>query len=509
MNAARAAWVFFLVVGWHAAAQDAPAPDVQALKEKLGSPYWGERESATEALAAMGREIIPCILPLLSSPDPEVASRARSILEGLGWMSPEREAELRVLLTRLPASDVREQNEIVEQLADEDQRIWRLLVAVLGEELGATPPPGSPAVAESQRRRGGQGILVVQLMEREPSPLPAEVADIYLGASALWGDTRAAARLDAIDVEARGAALRRGCASAQGPVRADAVRRMSVAAEGGFDDELHSALSDPDPATCGYAFQGLLRRRDAACMETFRTRLQEATSASRLDLLERCMEQSPSPALWLLAEEAVRDDADSAVLEALLSRRPQTPWMSEADALASRLVDYLDGPSAPCRALAEESLRRQFGVPVSIGLGRPEWGTAYRLALDAWRSSGADPERFDACLESAGFYTATIEGAVGEDGRVSAKGTTTLPDESILSVILMRTGEREEFLLLRRVRVQGGAYEAVLEPGEGAVGPFRVELRFQYERQYRSVVFDRIAADMTRCAQVGVAGGGR
>ncbi|MBI4229738.1 MAG: hypothetical protein HY608_02770 [Planctomycetes bacterium] len=479
------------------------------LLEHLGSPAWNERESATEKLARMGPGVIPSLLPLLSSPDPEVVSRARSILERLGWMSPECAAEWRSLLAGLPLADVAQQREILQRLEGEDRRIWRLLADVVREELAATPPPDSPGVAESQRRRGGQRVLLAQLLQREPSPLPEEVADLYLGAAALWGDARAAARLDAIDADARTAALRRGLGSSQGAVRAEAIRRMSVAPEGGFDDVLREAVSDPDPVACAHAFQGLLRRGDAESLGMFRTRLRDAPSAARRDLLERCLDPSPSPVLWLLAEEVVRDDADPAVLEALLSRRPQAPWTSEADALVSRLAHYLDVPSPPCRTLAEESLRRHFSLPVSIGLGRPEWGTTYRGALEAWRSRGSDPATFEASLESAGFYTATIEGAVGEDGRVRAAGTTTLPDESILSVVLLRAAEREEFLLLRRVRVEGGAYETFLEPGEGATGPYRVEVRFQSERQYRSVAFDRIAADMTRSAPVGTAKVGR
>jgi len=124
-----------------------PAPpqrpaDPKSLVEKLASPEWAERQSATLRLAAMGEAAKPALEAAARSPDPEIAWRARSLLERLAQRAetakpqPERPRSPNVVIELLGegrqriATIASELDTLVAQLSEDDP--WQVARARLG-----------------------------------------------------------------------------------------------------------------------------------------------------------------------------------------------------------------------------------------------------------------------------------------------------------------------------------------------------------------------------------------
>src|SRR5689334_3293042 len=60
-----------------------PDPAARDLVARLGSPRFAERESASDAIRALGSEALPALPGAREAPDPEIQNRALVLLDEL------------------------------------------------------------------------------------------------------------------------------------------------------------------------------------------------------------------------------------------------------------------------------------------------------------------------------------------------------------------------------------------------------------------------------------------
>ncbi|MGD0540427.1 MAG: HEAT repeat domain-containing protein [Tepidisphaeraceae bacterium] len=102
---------------------------VSRLIDELRSDDAATRQSAAEALTALGSAARPAILRLVKSDDPGLRQQAAQILLNLPWYAPDDPPEVKASLSRYATADIGSRREVVRQLADLDQN--RGLAALL------------------------------------------------------------------------------------------------------------------------------------------------------------------------------------------------------------------------------------------------------------------------------------------------------------------------------------------------------------------------------------------
>ncbi|MGD0461480.1 MAG: HEAT repeat domain-containing protein [Tepidisphaeraceae bacterium] len=102
---------------------------VGRLIDQLRSDDAATRQSAAEALTALGSAARPAILKLVKSDDPGLRQQAAQILLNLPWYAPDDPPEVMAALSRYSTADISSRRDVVRQLADLDQN--RGLVALL------------------------------------------------------------------------------------------------------------------------------------------------------------------------------------------------------------------------------------------------------------------------------------------------------------------------------------------------------------------------------------------
>jgi len=115
------------------------ADEVDELIKKLGSDEWSEREAASKALAEKGETVVPALLKeYKKTEDFEVKSRIVTILDKLGYPSPEGMEKIEEIITDYEKSrfaDEEEDAEEAEQQKEESEKKAKEKELKLLEEL--------------------------------------------------------------------------------------------------------------------------------------------------------------------------------------------------------------------------------------------------------------------------------------------------------------------------------------------------------------------------------------
>jgi len=97
----RTATATVLLFAVATAVADPPRPSPEELARKLGDPSFAVREKATAALWASGKAAVPALRKAAADPSPEVARRARGVLNRFDWFDyPDTPPEVRAALRR-------------------------------------------------------------------------------------------------------------------------------------------------------------------------------------------------------------------------------------------------------------------------------------------------------------------------------------------------------------------------------------------------------------------------
>ncbi len=119
------ALVLGLVAGSVTFADDSPPKPIADLVKKLASPDFRTRDQAAKDLEAAGRAALPALRELEKSDDPELAAKAKELVERIGKQAA-NDATLAPTLVQLPA----EERELREILADlEKQSAFHIVVS--------------------------------------------------------------------------------------------------------------------------------------------------------------------------------------------------------------------------------------------------------------------------------------------------------------------------------------------------------------------------------------------
>jgi tetratricopeptide (TPR) repeat protein len=112
--------------------------EIRAYVKNLGSAKWGERAGAERKLLAMGEEALPLLAEALSDKDPEVRSRAETIMQKIKWKAdPELDRRCGGLIERYGGAQSYEKIDIINNIyntAGKDSRKFLERVAAYEQE---------------------------------------------------------------------------------------------------------------------------------------------------------------------------------------------------------------------------------------------------------------------------------------------------------------------------------------------------------------------------------------
>jgi hypothetical protein len=107
---------------------------IKELVQALGSDTWREREDAQKQLIEVGWAAGPALEEAAKSDDPEVARRAKEILDKICFITPEKKKAMDALFEKLKSRDDKERDKAFGQISRSGERAIKYVEGLIGVE---------------------------------------------------------------------------------------------------------------------------------------------------------------------------------------------------------------------------------------------------------------------------------------------------------------------------------------------------------------------------------------